>query len=70
VASHFNWLVRTFWWALGWAIVGWAFMLVLGWVLVGIPIAIAIWFATSIWILYRVIRGYLLFMDSKPIPGF
>ena len=25
--------------------------------------------ATSVWGIYRVIRGYLLFKDSKPIPG-
>jgi len=28
----------------------------------------AVWIATSIWVLYRLIRGYLLFKDSKPVP--
>jgi uncharacterized membrane protein len=37
--------------------------------LIGIPIAIGIWIATTIWVLYRLIRGYVLFKDSKPIPG-
>ena len=23
----------------------------------------------AIWVLYRVIRGYLLFKDDKPVPG-
>ena len=40
-----------------------------GLILIGIPIAGAIWIATTIWVCYRVIRGYLLFHDSKPVPG-
>jgi uncharacterized membrane protein len=69
VASHLRWLMRTFWWGLGWAVLGWLVLITLGLILIGIPIAYAIWFAASVWILYRVIRGYLLFKDSKPIPG-
>ena len=41
----------------------------LGIILIGIPIALLIWVVASIWVIYRVIRGYLLFKDSKPIPG-
>lgn len=69
VASHFTWLIRTFWWSLLWAVVGWLVLLTLGLILVGIPIALAIWFAAGIWVVYRVVRGYLLFKDSKAIPG-
>ncbi|MCC6867555.1 MAG: hypothetical protein IT522_01910 [Burkholderiales bacterium] len=69
VASHFTWLIRTFWWSLLWAALGWLVLLVLGIILIGIPIAIAIWFVAGIWFLYRIIRGYLLFKDSRPIPG-
>lgn len=69
VASHFTWLIRTFWWSLLWAILGWIILLVLLIVLIGIPIAYAIWFCAGIWVIYRVVRGYLLFKDSKAIPG-
>jgi uncharacterized membrane protein len=69
VASHLRWLIRTFWYSLLWAAVGWIVLLILGLVLIGIPLAILIWGAASIWVLYRVIRGYLLFNDSKPVPG-
>lgn len=66
VASHFSWLIRTFWWSLLWAVIGWiAFV-----TFIGIPIAIVIWIVTSIWVLYRVVRGYLLYKDSRPIPGY
>ncbi len=69
VASHFRWLIRTFWYSLLWGAVGGIVLVVLGLILIGIPIAFAIWAVASLWVLYRVIRGYLLFNDSKPIPG-
>ena len=69
VASHLRWLIRTFWFSLLWAVIGWIVLLTLGLILIGIPIAILIWVAASIWVLYRVIRGYLLFNDNKPVPG-
>ena len=69
VESHLTWLIRTFWWSLLWSVVGWSVMLTLGLLLIGIPIALAIWFVAGIWMIYRVIKGYLIFKDSKPIPG-
>lgn len=69
VASHFHWLIRTFWWSLLWAMLGGLFLVTLGLILIGIPIAYAIWAADTIWVIYRVIRGYLLFHDNQPVPG-
>ena len=69
VASHFTWLIHTFWWSLLWTVVGGLILVTLGLVLIGIPIAFGIWLVAAIWVLYRVVRGYLLFKDSKPIPG-
>ncbi|HEV7413212.1 MAG TPA: hypothetical protein VGP14_06100 [Casimicrobiaceae bacterium] len=63
--SHYRWLIRTFWFSVLWNLVGWLAAVTL----IGIPIAICIWIATTIWVLYRLIRGYVLFNDSKPIPG-
>jgi uncharacterized membrane protein len=65
VASHLTWLIRTFWWSLLWGVLG----LVLWVTLIGIPFAWAIWVACAIWVIYRVVRGYLLFKDSRAIPG-
>ena len=69
VASHLDWLIGTFWWSLLWSViigvVGVLLMLVLiGFVL--LPIGLA---AVSIWVIYRVVRGYLAFKDSRPLPG-
>jgi uncharacterized membrane protein len=45
-------------------------LLVLGIILIGIPIALLIWAVASIWVIYRVIRGYLVFKESRAMPGF
>ncbi|MEO8739717.1 MAG: hypothetical protein ABI537_08445 [Casimicrobiaceae bacterium] len=63
--SHLRWLIRTFWFSVLWDMIG----LVLFVTLIGIPFAIGIWIATGIWVLYRLIRGYMLFKDSKPVMG-
>jgi len=69
LASHFTWLIRTFWWSLLWDVIGVLILVTLGLILIGIPIAIAIFVATSIWGIYRLVRGFLLFKDSQPVPG-
>jgi uncharacterized membrane protein len=63
--SHLGWLIRTFWWSLLWNCLGW----VLAVTLIGLPVALAIWVATTVWVIYRVIRGYLAFHRSEPIIG-
>jgi uncharacterized membrane protein len=67
--SHYRWLIRTFWFSLLWGFVGGLVLVTLGLILIGIPIAFCIWIAATIWVMYRLIRGYVLFKDSKPIPG-
>jgi uncharacterized membrane protein len=69
VASHLRWLIRTFWYSLLWGFVGGIVLVTLGLILIGIPIALLIWAVASIWVIYRVIKGYLLFKDNRPIPG-
>jgi uncharacterized membrane protein len=65
VASHLTWLIRTFWWSLLWDTIA----VVLFITLIGIPLALAILVATSIWGIYRLVRGFLSFKDSEAIPG-
>lgn len=61
--SHFSWQLRTFWFALLWLVVGaLVFLTVLG-----IPVAMVIWIGTGIWVLYRLIRGWLALLDKRPI---
>ncbi|MEW5708518.1 MAG: hypothetical protein AB1830_06350 [Pseudomonadota bacterium] len=62
--SHFRWQIRTFWFALLWVLVA----LLLWATLLGIPLALAILLITGLWVLYRIIRGWLRLMDRKPMP--
>jgi uncharacterized membrane protein len=65
VASHLRWLIRTFWWSLLWAALG-ALVFI---TLIGIPIAFAVWIVDTLWVFYRLIKGFLLFQGSRPVPG-
>jgi uncharacterized membrane protein len=69
LASHYRWLIRTFWFSMLWATIGMLVLVTLGLILIGIPIAFGIWIAATIWVIYRLVRGYTLFKDSRPIPG-
>ena len=62
--SHFSWQIRTFWFALLWLTLG----AVLFVTVVGIPFSIVLWFATGIWVLYRIIRGWLALSAPKELP--
>ena len=67
--SHYRWLIRTFWYSLLWGAIGAVVFVVLAIIIVGLFIGYLIWVATTIWVMYRLVRGYVLFNDSKPIPG-
>ena len=69
LASHYRWLIRTFWFSILWGVLGAIIFAVLFIILIGIVIAYVIWLATTIWVLYRLIKGYMLFKDSQPVPG-
>ncbi len=62
--SHFSWQIRTFWFALLWLAIGG----VLFATVIGIPFAVVLWFATGIWVLYRIIRGWLALTSQKELP--
>jgi uncharacterized membrane protein len=69
LASHYRWLIRTFWFSMLWAVIGMLVLVTLGLILIGIPIAFGIWIAATIWVIYRLLRGYTLFKESRPVPG-
>ena len=58
--SHFRWQIRTFWFGLLWAVIGAATIVIL--------IGFAILFANFIWIIYRIVKGWLNLNDNKPMP--
>lgn len=62
--SHFRWQIRTFWFAVPWALAGVALWITV----ILIPLAILVWVATGIWVAYRVIRGWLSLARGDPMP--
>ena len=65
--SHFQWQIRTFWFALLWALIIWSVSLPLMLVLIGIPLFFAGFVALAIWIIYRVARGWMALRDRRPM---
>ena len=61
--SHFRWQIRTFWFALLWCMIGGMLFITL----VGIPLALAVFFAAGVWAIYRITRGWLALRDRKPM---
>ncbi|MDQ7003510.1 MAG: hypothetical protein Q9N67_00725 [Ghiorsea sp.] len=57
LASHFRWQIRTFWFGILWAMIG-TMMLI---VAVGYFVLIA----NAIWIIYRIIKGWLRLSEGK-----
>jgi uncharacterized membrane protein len=62
--SHWRWQLRTFWYAAAWAAGG----MVLFFTLIGIPAALVIWGVLSLWLLYRVARGWVALSGDRPMP--
>ncbi len=58
-AAHMTWLIRTFWIGLAGYIIGGA--------LVFVVIGFAVLTAVSIWMLYRIVKGWLYLYEHKPL---
>jgi len=58
--SHFRWQIRTFWWGLFWIVLGALTMVLL--------VGFAILFVATVWVIYRLVKGFLYWNDRKPLP--
>jgi len=61
--SHFRWQIRTFWFTLLWCAVGGLLFATL----VGVIVAVPLFLAVGVWVIYRVVRGWLALKDGKPV---
>lgn len=59
VESHFRWQIRTFWFGLLWG--------VLGAITFAILIGYVILLANLVWVIYRIVKGWLRLADNKPM---
>jgi uncharacterized membrane protein len=62
--SHFSWQLRTFWYALLWVFVIGLLIITL----IGIPIAWVVAIVVGIWVLYRILRGWINLASHQPMP--
>lgn len=62
--SHFGWQIRTFWYAVLWVVV----MAVLIVTIIGIPFAWLMGVIVGIWVLYRIVRGWITLGNGRPMP--
>ena len=65
--SHFDWQIRTFWYAAMWALL----VFLLGLLLVIVVVGFAIWavglFALGIWAIYRIALGWSRLNSRRPV---
>jgi len=61
--SHYRWQIRTFWFALLWMIV--AVMLIIS--VFGALFGFAVLLVVTVWLIYRVARGWMRLLDKKPM---
>lgn len=61
--SHYRWLIRTFWFGVIWTTIA----ILLSFTVVLIPVAIIIAVIASIWLIYRIVKGWLRLSAQKPM---
>ena len=64
LATHWRWQLRSFWFAALWLLVAGLLAITL----IGIPAAIMVVVGTGLWVLYRVIRGWLALKERRGMP--
>ena len=63
LASHFDWLIPTFWYTMLWLVIAWIFILTVVGVVIGLPILLFV----GVWVLYRLLKGVFALNDRSAI---
>lgn len=61
--SHFRWQIRTFWYALLWLVISMLLIVTL----VGAPVGLAMLTTVTVWLIYRIARGWIRLLDKQPM---
>ncbi|MBA3996612.1 MAG: hypothetical protein C0489_03165 [Candidatus Accumulibacter sp.] len=61
--SHFRWQIRTFWFCALWVVVA----IFLGLTVIGLPLTLGILVLVTLWLIYRVARGWLALNAQRTI---
>lgn len=62
--SHFAWQIRTFWFAALWAAVALGCAITV----IGLPLAWVVIVVAGVWVLYRIVRGWLALVSNRTMP--
>jgi uncharacterized membrane protein len=61
--SHYRWQIRTFWFAVLWFAIAVLLIVTILGAVVGIPILVVL----TLWLIYRIARGWLRLRDKRPM---
>jgi len=62
--SHFGWQIRTFLYTLFWLVIA----AILFATVIGIVLAYVIAVAAGLWVVYRIMRGWIALNEARPMP--
>ena len=63
--SHFGWQIRTFWYAVLWAVIGAILIVTIIGMVIGVPLLLLL----GAWVLYRIARGWITLSNGRPMPA-
>lgn len=63
LASHYSWLISTFWYALLWLVIAWLLIFTFIGAVIGFPALLIV----GIWVLYRLIKGLVALNKGHPV---
>lgn len=67
--THFDWQIRTFWYAVGWALLVAVVSIPLAIVIIGFGTWVVGMAILGLWAIYRVVRGWLRLNAHQPMPA-
>ena len=62
--SHFSWQLRTFWWTLLWVVIAGLLIITVIGILIAWPMVLLI----GVWVLYRLLRGWIALAQRRAMP--
>jgi uncharacterized membrane protein len=57
--THYNWQLRTFWFGLAAAAIGWLLLVA--------KVGVLVLAGTAVWAVYRIVRGWLALSEGRPM---
>ena len=62
--THFGWQICTFWYTALWVVIA----VIAAFTVIGLPFAIGVAIVITLWVIYRIARGWLALASARPMP--